>query len=202
MSLTVLIRTAWLALRRNVSRSLLTMLGIIIGVTAVIASMAIGSGAREAVLKAIESLGANLVVITPGSITSGGVSLGSGAKTTLTLNDITAIANNVPEVSGVCPYSQTNTQVVAGSANWYTMIGGTTPAWLEVGNWSVAQGSFFTKQDVQRVTKVAVLGSTVAANLFPAGGAIGSIIIIKSVPFRVLGVPRLQGPDGLRSGPG
>ncbi len=196
MSLTVLIRTAWLALRRNVSRSLLTMLGIIIGVTAVIASMAIGSGAREAVLKAIESLGANLVVITPGSITSGGVSLGSGAKTTLTLNDITAIANNVPEVSGVCPYSQTNTQVVAGSANWYTMIGGTTPAWLEVGNWSVAQGSFFTKQDVQRVTKVAVLGSTVAANLFPAGGAIGSIIIIKSVPFRVLGILVSKGQTG------
>ncbi len=196
MSLTVLIRTAWLALRRNVSRSLLTMLGIIIGVTAVIASMAIGSGAREAVLKAIESLGANLVVITPGSITSGGVSLGSGAKTTLTLNDITAIANNVPEVSGVCPYSQTNTQVVAGSANWYTVIGGTTPAWLEVGNWSVAQGSFFTKQDVQRVTKVAVLGSTVAANLFPAGGAIGSIIIIKSVPFRVLGILVSKGQTG------
>ena len=196
MSLTVLIRTAWLALRRNVSRSLLTMLGIIIGVTAVIASMAIGSGAREAVLKAIESLGANLVVITPGSITSGGVSLGSGAKTTLTLNDITAIANNVPEVSGVCPYSQTNTQVVAGAANWYTVIGGTTPAWLEVGNWSVAQGSFFTKQDVQRVTKVAVLGSTVAANLFPAGGAIGSIIIIKSVPFRVLGILVSKGQTG------
>ncbi len=196
MSLTVLIRTAWLALRRNVSRSLLTMLGIIIGVTAVIASMAIGSGAREAVLKAIESLGANLVVITPGSITSGGVSLGSGAKTTLTLNDITAIANNVPEVSGVCPYSQTNTQVVAGSANWYRVIGGTTPAWLEVGNWSVAQGSFFTKQDVQRVTKVAVLGSTVAANLFPAGGAIGSIIIIKSVPFRVLGILVSKGQTG------
>ena len=196
MSLTVLIRTAWMALRRNVSRSLLTMLGIIIGVTAVIASMAIGSGAREAVLKAIESLGANLVVITPGSITSGGVSLGSGAKTTLTLDDVTAIANDVPEVSGVCPYSQTNTQVVAGSANWYTVIGGTTPAWLQVGNWSVAQGSFFTNQDVQRVTKVAVLGSTVAANLFPAGGAIGSIIIIKSVPFRVLGILVSKGQTG------
>ena len=192
----VLIRTAWMALQRNLSRSLLTMLGIIIGVTAVIASMAIGSGAREAVLKAIESLGANLVVITPGSITSGGVSLGSGAKTTLALDDVRAIANDVPEVSGVCPYSQTNTQVVAGSANWYTVIGGTTPAWLEVGNWSVAQGSFFTNQDVQRVTKVAVLGSTVAANLFPAGGAIGSIIIIKSVPFRVLGILVSKGQTG------
>jgi putative ABC transport system permease protein len=196
MSIMVLIRTAWMALRRNLSRSLLTMLGIIIGVTAVIASMAIGAGAREAVLKAIESLGANLVVITPGSITSGGVSLGSGAKTTLTLDDVTAVASNVPEVSGVCPYSQTNTQVVAGSANWYTVIGGTTPAWLEVGNWSVAQGSFFTNQDVARVAKVAVLGSTVAANLFPAGGAIGSTVIIKSVPFRVLGILVSKGQTG------
>ena len=127
MSLLLLIRTAWKALRRNVSRSLLTMLGIIIGVTAVIASMAIGAGARAAVLKAIESLGANLVIIIPGSITSGGVSLGTGAKTTLTLNDVKAIAEDVPEINGVCPYSQTGAQVVAGSANWYTAIGGTTP---------------------------------------------------------------------------
>ena len=196
MSIGVLIRTAWNALRRNVSRSLLTMLGIIIGVGAVIASMAIGAGAQAAVLKQIESLGANLIVITPGSITSGGVSLGSGAKTTLRLDDIDAIATNVPEIGGVAPYSQTSTQVVAGSANWYTVIGGTTPQWLEVGNWSVAQGSFFSKQDVDRVTKVAVLGSTVAANLFPAGGAIGSIIVVKSVPFRVLGVLASKGQTG------
>ncbi len=196
MSFIVLVRTAWKALRRNVSRSLLTMLGIIIGVGAVIASMAIGAGAQAAVLKQIESLGANLIVITPGSITSGGVSLGSGSRTTLTPDDVAAIAANVPEVSGVAPYSQTNTQVVAGSANWYTVIGGTSPDWPTVGNWTVAQGSFFTKQDVDRVSKVAVLGSTVAANLFPAGGAVGSTIIIKSVPFRVLGVLLSKGQTG------
>jgi len=196
MSFIVLVRTAWKALQRNISRSLLTMLGIIIGVGAVISSMAIGSGAQAAVLKAIESLGANLVIITPGSITSGGVSLGSGAKTTLTLDDVAAIANNVPEVGAVCPYSQTSAQVVAGSANWYTVIGGTTPPWLEVGNWSVAQGTFFSNQDVNRVTKVAVLGSTVASNLFPAGGAVGSTIVIKSVPFRVLGVLVSKGQTG------
>jgi putative ABC transport system permease protein len=196
MSITVLMRTAWNALRRNVSRSLLTMLGIIIGVGAVIASMAIGAGAQAAVLKQIESLGANLIVITPGSITSGGVSLGSGSRTTLTMDDIKAISANVPEIGGVAPYSQTSTQVVAGSANWYTVIGGTTPDWLSVGNWSVAQGTFFTKQDIDRVAKVAVLGSTVAANLFPAGGAIGSIIVVKSVPFRVLGVLQSKGQTG------
>jgi putative ABC transport system permease protein len=196
MSITVLMRTAWNALRRNVSRSLLTMLGIIIGVGAVIASMAIGAGAQAAVLKQIESLGANLIIITPGSITSGGVSLGSGSRTTLTMDDVKAISANVPEIGGVAPYSQTSTQVVAGSANWYTVIGGTTPDWLSVGNWSVAQGTFFTKQDVDRVAKVAVLGSTVAANLFPAGGAIGSTIVVKSVPFRVLGVLESKGQTG------
>jgi len=196
MSITVLIRTAWKALQRNVSRSLLTMLGIIIGVGAVIASMAIGSGAQAAVLKQIESLGANLVIITPGSITTGGVSLGSGSRTTLKLDDINAIAANVPEIAGVAPYSQTSAQVVAGSANWYTVIGGTNPDWLSVGNWNLAQGAFFSKQDVSRVAKVAVLGSTVAANLFPAGGAVGSTVVIKSVPFRVLGVLQSKGQTG------
>jgi putative ABC transport system permease protein len=172
------------------------MLGIIIGVGAVIASMAIGAGAQAAVLKQIESLGANLIVITPGSITSGGVSLGSGSRTTLTSEDVTGIGNNVPEISGVAPYSTTSTQVVAGGTNWYTVIGGTTPDWLMVGNWTVAQGQFFSAEDVSKVTKVAVLGSTVAANLFPAGGAVGSTIVVKSVPFRVLGVLESKGQTG------
>jgi len=196
VSFVVLVRTAWNALRRNVSRTLLTMLGIIIGVGAVIASMAIGAGAQAAVLKQIESLGANLIVITPGSITSGGVSLGSGSRTTLTSEDVTGIGNNVPEISGVAPYSTTSTQVVAGGTNWYTVIGGTTPDWLMVGNWTVAQGQFFSAEDVSKVTKVAVLGSTVAANLFPAGGAVGSTIVVKSVPFRVLGVLESKGQTG------
>ncbi|HTP60178.1 MAG TPA: ABC transporter permease [Spirochaetia bacterium] len=196
MSISVLMRTAWKALQRNVSRSLLTMLGIIIGVGAVIASMAIGAGAQAAVLKQIESLGANLIVITPGSITSGGVRLGSGSRTTLKLTDVDAIASNVLGINGVAPYSQTSAQVVAGSQNWYTVIGGTTPAWPSVGNWDIAQGTFFTTQDVERVAKVAVLGSTVAANLFPAGGAVGAIVVIKSVPFRVIGVLQSKGQSG------
>jgi len=196
MSLAVLLRTAWNALRRNVSRSLLTMLGIIIGVCAVIASMAIGAGAQAAVMKQIESLGANLIVITPGSITTGGVQLGSGSRTTLKLDDVAAISQNVLEVSGAAPLSQTNSQVIAGGANWSTSIAGTTPPWLSVQNWTMAQGTFFTDEDVRRVAKVAVLGSTVASNLFPAGGAIGSTVIIKSVPFRVLGVLASKGQTG------
>jgi putative ABC transport system permease protein len=196
VNLLVLTRTAWLALQRNVSRSLLTMLGIIIGVGAVITSMAIGSGAQAAVLRQIESLGANLVVIVPGSISSGGVNLGSGSRTSLRLSDVSSIARTVPNLAGAAPYSQINAQAVAGSANWFTSIGGTTPSWLTVENWSIDQGRFFSEDEVARVSKVAVLGSTVAANLFPAGGAIGSTLVIKSVPFVVLGILASKGQTG------
>jgi len=193
MSPLVLVRTSWKALRRNISRSLLTMLGIIIGVGAVIASMAIGAGAQAAVLKQIETLGANLVIITPGSVTSGGVRLGSGTRTTLSLSDVQAIADNVPEVAGVAPYSQTTAQVIAGGLNWSTSIAGTNTAYPEVGNWSLAQGRFFQDSEV---AKVAVLGSTVAANLFPTGAAVGGLVAIKGVPFNVIGVLAPKGQSG------
>ncbi|MDA8425584.1 MAG: ABC transporter permease, partial [Treponema sp.] len=134
MSPLVLVRTAWKALRRNISRSLLTMLGIIIGVGAVISSMAIGAGAQAAVLKQIETLGANLVVITPGSMMSGGVQLGSGTRTTLQMSDVAAIAANVPEISAVTPYSQTAAQVIGGGLNWSTTIAGTKTSYRGVGN--------------------------------------------------------------------
>jgi macrolide transport system ATP-binding/permease protein len=196
ISLVVLVRTAWKALRRNISRSLLTMLGIIIGVGAVIASMAIGSGAQAAVLKQIETLGANLVVITPGSISTGGVQLGSGTRTTLLPSDVAAIAENVPEVAGVSPYSQISSQVIAGGLNWSTSIAGTNTAYPEVGNWTIAQGRYFSDDEVSKVSKVAVLGTTVAANLFPTGTAVGSEITIKSVPFKVIGILGSKGQTG------
>ena len=196
MTFSGLFRIAWQALGRNVSRSFLTMLGIIIGVGAVITSMAIGAGAQAAVLAQIESLGANLIVVIPGSITTGGVSLGSGTRTSLKLPDVTAIAETIPDVAGAAPYSQTNAQVVAGGANWYTVIGGTTPAYTTVRNWSVGQGRFFTQAEVDQAGKMAVLGSTVAQNLCPAGGAVGAIVIIKNVPFRVTGVLVAKGQSG------
>ena len=196
MNFAVLLNTAFKALLRNLSRSLLTMLGIIIGVGAVIASVAIGNGAQSVVLKQIESLGANLIVISPGAINTGGVSLGGGAKTTLTQEDAEAILEDVPNVAAAAPYSQKNSQVLSDSANWYTQIGGTTPAWLRVGNWSMEDGGFFTQDDVSKVSKVAVLGSTVEENLFPAGGAVGSTIIISSVPFKVVGVLTAKGQSG------
>jgi macrolide transport system ATP-binding/permease protein len=196
ISPTVLVRTAWKALRRNVSRSLLTMLGIIIGVAAVIASMAIGSGAQAAVLKQLETLGTNLVVITPGSISTGGVQLGSGTRTTLQPSDVDAISANVPGIAAVSPYSQTSSQVIAGGLNWLTVIVGTNTGYPQVGNWTIALGRFFSTSEVSSVSKVAVLGSTVAANLFPAGNAVGSVITIKSVPFTIIGVLESKGQTG------
>ncbi|HLJ61148.1 MAG TPA: ABC transporter permease [bacterium] len=196
MSLSNLLRIAWQALRRNITRSILTMLGIIIGVGAVITSMAIGAGAQAAVLAQIESLGANLLVVIPGAITTGGVNLGSGSRTTLTLPDVTAIAQTVPEVAGAAPYSQTSAQVVAGGTNWYTVVGGTTPSYTTVRSWAVAQGRFFAQADVDQATKVAVLGATVAQNLFPSGGAVGATVVVKNVPFKVVGVLAAKGQSG------
>jgi putative ABC transport system permease protein len=196
MTVGVLLRVAWQALGRNAARSFLTMLGIIIGVGAVITSMAIGAGAQAAVLAQIESLGANLVVVIPGAISTGGVSLGFGSKTSLALSDAVAVAQQVPEVAAAAPSSSTNAQVVAGGLNWFTQVSGSTTAWPAVRNWAVAQGRFFSQQEVDQAAKVAVLGSTVAQNLFPAGGAVGAIAVIKNVPFHVIGVMVSKGQSG------
>jgi putative ABC transport system permease protein len=196
LSLGLLLRVAWQALRRNATRSLLTMLGIIIGVGAVIASMAIGSGAQAAVLAQIESLGANLVVVIPGAISQGGVNLGGGSRTTLKLDDVAAIAQVVPEVAAAAPSSSTSAQVVAGGTNWFTSVQGSTPAWTDVRNWSVASGRFFTQRETDQAAKVAVLGSTAAQNLFPSGSPIGATVVVKSVPFQVVGVMTSKGQSG------
>ena len=196
MNFTVLLRVALQAIRRNATRSILTMLGIIIGVGAVITSMAIGSGAQAAVLAQIESLGANLVVVIPGAVSSGGVSLGTGTRTSLKLADADAIAQLVPEVAAAAPSSQTSAQAVAGGTNWFTTIVGSSPSWPAVNNWNVVQGRFFTSNEQAQRAKVAVLGSTVAASLFPAGGAVGSEMVVKNVPFRVVGVLDTKGQTG------
>ncbi len=196
MNFTVLLRVAWQALRRNATRSFLTMLGIIIGVGAVITSMAIGSGAQAAVLAQIESLGANLVIVIPGSTSTGGVNLGSGSRTTLKLPDADAIAQEVPQVAAAAPSSQTNAQVVAAGTNWYTTIVGSTTSWPTVNNWSVVQGRFFTQAEQTQAAKVAVLGSTVASNLFPGGSAVSASVVIKNVPFRVIGILDTKGQTG------
>jgi len=196
MNLLATAMVAWRALRTNAMRSLLTILGIIIGVGAVITSMAIGTGASAAVSAQLQRLGSNLIIVVPGSLSSGGVQLGLGARTSLKAGDATAIARTVPGAAAVAPQSNANAQVVYGNKNWYTSIVGTTPPWLQVQNWTVASGRFFSAQEVRDAAKVAVLGQTVASNLFPDGGAVGKTVIVKNVPFLVVGVLTAKGQSG------
>ncbi len=196
MNAASLLRLAWQSLVRNPFRSLLTILGIIIGVGAVITSMAIGTGAQVAVQQQLARLGSNLIVVVPGSVVSGGVQLGSGARQSLKLSDSTAIQQDVPGAAFVAPQSNMNAQAVAGGNNWATSIVGTTPTWVAVENYSLSSGRFFTDDDVTAGAKVAVLGSTVATNLFPNGGAVGASVIIKDVPFTIIGVLASKGQSG------
>jgi len=187
---------AWQALHRNAMRSFLTMLGVIIGVAAVITSMAIGAGARAAVQQQLARIGSNLIIVESGSVTTGGVRLGAGQQQSLKAADADAIAQVIPEVSAVAPQSQTSGQAVAGNQNWYTSVIGSTPAWTTTSNWTMAQGRFFDQSDLNQTAKVAVLGQTVANNLFPNGHALGSIVIVKNVPFTVIGVLQSKGQSG------
>ncbi len=196
MNFGVLFSVAWQAIVLNAFRSILTTLGIIIGVAAVITSMSIGNGARAAVQAQLARLGSNLIVVVPGSIVSGGVSLGSGARQSLTPGDAAAIARQIPSVAAVAPQSGTNAQVVAGGANWATGITGTTPDWATVENWGISSGRFLNSEDLRQASKVAVLGQTVVNNLFPNGNAVGQTVVIRSVPFQVIGVLQSKGQSG------
>ena len=196
MNAASLMRLAWQSLVRNPFRSLLTILGIIIGVGAVITSMAIGTGAQVAVQQQLARLGSNLIVVVPGSVISGGVQLGAGARQSLKAGDAAAIQQDVPGVAYVAPQSNMNAQAVAAGNNWATSIVGTTPDWVQVENYTLDSGRFFSNDDVNAGAKVAVLGSTVATNLFPNGGAVGASVIIKNVPFTVVGVLAPKGQSG------
>ncbi|MDQ6781588.1 MAG: ABC transporter permease [Candidatus Eremiobacteraeota bacterium] len=196
MNFGVLFAVAWQALVLNAFRSLLTMLGIIIGVGAVITSMSIGNGARAAVEAQLARLGSNLIIVVPGSTISGGVNLGSGARQSLKIEDANAIARQVPAVAAVAPLTDLSAQVVARNANWATDVVGTTPGWSQVQNWPVSQGRFFSPDDVRQAAKVVVLGQTVATNLFPASDALGHTVVVHSVPFHVIGVLESKGQSG------
>jgi putative ABC transport system permease protein len=186
------------ALKVNKLRSGLTMLGIIIGVAAVIAMVAVGSGASERIQEQIASIGSNVIVVMPGSITTSGIRLGAGFALTLTLDDARAIAEECPAVAAVAPLVRGNAQTVYGNNNWATSIQGTTPEYLQIRDLNLIEGATFTQQDVDSATKVALLGKTVADNLFGPEDALGKIIRIKKVPFTVLGVlePKGQSPTG------
>jgi len=186
------------ALRVNKMRSGLTMLGIIIGVGAVIAMLAVGTGASRKISEQISSMGSNLLIILPGATTAGGVRMGAGTQPTLTMGDADAIQKESPAVSDVAPVLNGVAQVVYGHQNWSTGVTGTTPNMLNVRDWPLASGRTFTEQDVKSATKVCLLGQTVVDNLFGDQNPVGQIIRIKSVPFLVIGVlaPKGQSPQG------
>jgi putative ABC transport system permease protein len=179
---------AFRALRVNKMRSILTVLGIIIGVGAVIAMLAVGTGASRQIAAQIASMGSNLLAIQPGSLTSGGARMGMGTQSTLTMDDAAAIQKECSAVAEVSPYHHGVAQIVYGNLNWSTDVQGTTPNMLIVRDWQIASGAMFTDDDVRGSTKVAVLGQTVVDSLFGGIDPIGQIIRIKKVPFRVIGV--------------
>ena len=182
------LRLALQALARNKARSLLTMLGIVIGVAAVIVTVAIGAGARVSVANSISSLGSNLIVVQPGSVTTSGARSGFGGASTLTPADGMAIAA-LPGVASVTPEVSVRTQVVAGGNNWQTTVNGVAPTYTYVRSQSLASGRFFSQSEAASAAKVAVLGQTVVSELFPNGDSpIGATVIVKGAPFSVIGV--------------
>jgi putative ABC transport system permease protein len=181
-------RIAVRALRVNKLRSILTMLGIIMGVAAVIAMISVGSGAQARIAEQIQSLGASMLVVLSGSSTSGGVRLGAGSQLTITEEDAWAIKREIPSVEAAAPTMRGSAQVVWGNLNWSTQIQGTTPEFFEARDWPVVAGQAFAQEAVDGATKVAVLGETVARNLFADSDPIGQVIRIKKVPFTVVGI--------------
>jgi putative ABC transport system permease protein len=182
------LRIALRALMVNKMRSALTMLGIIIGVGAVIAMIAVGSGAKASIAERIASMGSNMLIVMSGSSTSGGLRFGSGTVPTLTVDDAKAILSEIPSVKYVAPTLPGVAQVVYGNQNWSTSIQGTTPEMLDIREWPVASGRSFTQQDLDGATKVCLLGTTVVENLFGGIDPVGQIVRIKNVPFTVIGV--------------
>ena len=186
------------ALRVNKMRSALTMLGIIIGVAAVIAMVAVGSGAQERIREQIASIGSNLIIVLSGSITSSGLRMGTGNAQTLTEDDARAITRECDAAALAAPAVRGGVQVVYGNNNWGTQVLGTTPDYLPIRDLDIERGQPFTNSDVDSASKVALLGKTVVDNLFNGENPVGQLIRIKTVPFTVIGtlLPKGQSPTG------
>jgi putative ABC transport system permease protein len=199
MNLLETLRLAARALLRSKTRSVLTALGIIIGVGAVIAMVAIGDGARASVQKVFDSMGTNLLIILPGSSNAGGARGGFGSQPTLTWDDLAAIRTELPAVRAAAPELRSNTQVFSDDQNWTTTVVGTTPDFFDVRSWTLAKGAAFTEPDNEAGAKVVVLGQTVVDNLYGAGAnPVGQVVRINKTPFTVVGVTARKGqsPNG------
>ena len=196
MNFVALLAVGAQALTRNRMRAALTVLGIVIGVAAVIATLAIGQGARAAVQAQIQALGANTLSVIPGTITSGGARGGMGGITTMTPDDAVAIKRECPAVTLVAPGVRTVAQLVAGNQNWGTQVQGTTPEFVDIRQWPVESGVFITDSDVRGAAKVCVIGQSVKTQLFGDVDPVGQVIRIKDIPFRVVGVLSYKGGTG------
>jgi putative ABC transport system permease protein len=195
MNILAALRSAWRALATNLMRSVLTMLGIIIGVAAVITTIAIGKGAQQRVAEQIKGLGSNIILVLPGAQTSGGVRLGAQTGQALTEEDAQAIAREVAEVQVAAPTQRTGVQVVAGNANWATSAFGMTPDFLEARDWPLASGRNFEPGEVSGSGKVAIIGQTVAFQLFGEADPIDQVIRVKKLPLTIVGVLERKGQN-------
>jgi putative ABC transport system permease protein len=193
----MIIRVAFRALVRNKMRAALTMLGIIIGVAAVIAMVSIGQGASASVQAQIDSIGTNLLFVSAGAQNVGGVRSGTGdtGTNTLTVDDLDAIKREVPSVSMVTPSVNTRAQLIAGNMNWNTQLQGVSEQYPDIRKWSIQSGSFFTDADVRTAARVIVIGQTLADTLYPGSDPIGQDIRVSNLPFRVVGVMAAKGQD-------
>src|SRR5215468_3940893 len=193
MDLISTLRVAFRALARNRMRTILTMLGIIIGIGAVIAMVGIGQGADQTIQKQLANLGSNMVFVSSGSVNFGGLRIGWGATKTLVVNDVAAMVKECPAVASAAPGTQTSAQVVYENDNWGTRITGSTPEYFDIRAWPFQSGASFTQDDVTTAANVAVIGETVRKNLFSATDPVGKTIRIGNLPFLVVGVLEEKG---------
>ncbi len=197
MKPSIILKVATRSIMKSRMRSLLTALGIIIGVAAVIVMVAIGDGAQKKVEEQIASLGSNLIIITPGASNTGGVNRGSGTFNRFTFDDIAKIKNEATLIKGVSPIVGSGGQVIGGVGNWFTRIAGVSPDYLDIRQWPLESGEFFTERDEMARAKVCILGSEIVKNLFPNDDPIGQQIRIRSVPFKVIGVLKEKGQSAV-----
>ncbi len=197
MDFTSILKIAIRALTRNKLRSALTMLGIIIGVGAVIATVGVGQGASQKVQDQIASMGTNMLFISAGSVNRGGLHIGIGATKSLTEEDMKAMQQQIPTVAQAAPGSTASQQLVYDNQNWNTRVTGTEPQYFDIRDWPIASGSSFTPDDVNRSADVVVLGETVRQNLFGGEDPVGQTVRIGNLPFKVVGVLAPKGSSGL-----
>ena len=192
-----ILKMSVVSLKINKMRSMLTSLGIIIGVSAVIIMLAVGSGASKKIASEMESMGSNLLTVRSASAKAGGVRMGMGTKPTLTLKDAQAIEEKARGILAVAPYSAEGKQVTYGNQNWSTSIGGTTNEYLFIRNYEIESGRGFIPEDIKNGTKVAIIGQTVATELFGDVDPINKTIRVGNVPFKVIGLLKSKGTSGM-----